>query len=77
MFVYQNSKDVIIIFVYVDDIFINGNDTQEISSTKTYLASQIKTNDLGILRYFLGIEVSHNKGALFLSQRKYVIDLLT
>ncbi|RVW76474.1 Retrovirus-related Pol polyprotein from transposon TNT 1-94 [Vitis vinifera] len=32
--------------------------------------------DLGELKYFLGIEVSRSKKGMFLSQRKYVLDLL-
>jgi Reverse transcriptase (RNA-dependent DNA polymerase) len=32
--------------------------------------------DLGKLKYFLGIEIAHSKKGLFLSQRKYVLDLL-
>nr|KYP45512.1 hypothetical protein KK1_032922 [Cajanus cajan] len=32
--------------------------------------------DLGKLKYFLGIEVSYSKNGIFISQRKYVIDLL-
>ncbi|KAH9696345.1 pentatricopeptide repeat-containing protein [Citrus sinensis] len=33
-------------------------------------------NDLGVLKYFLGIEVSRSKRGIFLSQRKYALDLL-
>lgn len=33
--------------------------------------------DLGQLRYFLGIEVSRSRKEIYLSQRKYVLDLLT
>ena len=32
--------------------------------------------DLGHLKYFLGIEVSRSNKGIFLSQRKYVLDLL-
>ncbi|CAL8167648.1 unnamed protein product [Prunus armeniaca] len=33
--------------------------------------------DLGDLKYFFGIEVARSKTGIFLSQRKYVMDLLT
>ena len=32
--------------------------------------------DLGDLRYFLGIELARSKHGIFLSQRKYVLDML-
>jgi hypothetical protein len=32
--------------------------------------------NLGGLKYFLGIEVSRNRNGIFLSQRKYILDLL-
>ena len=63
--------------VYVDDIVITEHDSKGISSLKSFLQSQFHTKDLGMLRYFLGIEVMRNKYEIFLSQRKYVIDLLS
>ena len=41
-----------------------------------FRANSIHTKNLGMLRYFLGIEVMRNKHDIFLSQRKYVLDLL-
>ncbi|KAL9285705.1 putative RNA-directed DNA polymerase [Arabidopsis thaliana] len=32
--------------------------------------------DLGILKYFLGIEVAHGPDGIFLSQRKYCLDII-
>ena len=63
--------------MYVDDIVITGSDTLGISSLKSFLHTQFHTKALELLRYFLGVEVTRNKKGIFLSQRKYVLDLLT
>ena len=63
--------------MYVDDIIIIGSGSKGISSLKSILQNQFHTKDLGMLRYFLGIEVTRSKHGIFLSQRKYVLDLLS
>ena len=71
------SSGIILLVVYVDDIVITESDSKSISSLKSFFQSQLHTKDLGMLRYFLGIEVLRNKHGIFLSQRKYVLDLLS
>ena len=74
---YRNSNSgIILLVVYVDDIVITGSDSKGISSLKSFLQSQFHIKDLGMLRYFLGIEVMRSKHGIFLSQRKYMLDLL-
>ena len=74
---YRNSSSGIVLLVmYVDDIVIAGSDSTGISSLKSFLHGQFHTKDLGMLRYFLGFEVMRSKHEIFLSQRKYVLDLL-
>lgn len=65
-----------ILIVYVDDIIITGDAIDEINSLKKYLSSVFEMKDLGSLRYFLGMEVACNSTGIFVSQRKYVLDLL-
>ncbi|XP_022152743.1 uncharacterized protein LOC111020391 [Momordica charantia] len=77
VFYKKSESGVILLVVYVDDIVITGNDSSGILSLKSFLHSQFHTKDLGMLKYFLGIEVTRNKKGIFLSQRKYVLDLLT
>ena len=62
--------------MYVDDIIITGDEMAGISSLKSFLHGQFHTKDLGMLKYFLGVEVMRSKRGIFLFQRKYVLDLL-
>ena len=75
---YRNSQaDIILLVVYVDDIIITRNDMAGISSLKSFLQDQFHIKDLGMLKYFLGVEVMRSKHGIFLSQRKYMLDLLS
>ena len=65
---YRNSQaGIILLVVYVDDIIIIGNDMAGISSLKSFLHGQFHTKDLGMLKYFLGVEVTRSKRGIFLS----------
>ncbi|XP_019161438.1 PREDICTED: uncharacterized protein LOC109158074 [Ipomoea nil] len=77
VFYKRSEKGIILLVVYVDDIVITGSDTAGIVSLKTFLHSQFQTKDLGTLKYFLGVEVIRSKKGILLSQRKYILDLLT
>ena len=77
VFYKKSDGGIILLVVYVDDIVITGNDTTGISSLKSFLHTQFHTKDLGMLKYFLGVEVARSKKGIFLSQRKYVLDLLS
>ncbi|KAI3718457.1 hypothetical protein L6452_19329 [Arctium lappa] len=47
-----------------------------IKKLKDCLASRFQTKDLGPLKYFLGIEVSRTRKGIYLSHRKYCLDVL-
>ena len=75
-FKHSNKGKVIALLVYVDNIMVTGYDTEEQKILKDRLAKEFKIKDLGPLKYFLGIEVAYSKVGIFLSQRKYALDLL-
>nr|GEV13163.1 ribonuclease H-like domain-containing protein [Tanacetum cinerariifolium] len=64
------------LLVYVDDIMITGNDEIEIKKFKQILSSKCQIKNLGLLKYFLGIEVIKKGDDIYLSQRKYFLELL-
>ena len=77
VFCRNSSSGIILLVVYVDDMVITESDSKGISSLKSFFHSQFHTKNLGMLRYFLGIEVMQSKHEIFLPQRKYVLDLLS
>ena len=75
---YKNSGFcIILLVVYVDDIVIIRSNSKGILSLKSFLHSQFHTKNLGMLKYFLGVEVMRSKQGILLSQRKYVLDMLS
>ncbi|XP_077228570.1 uncharacterized protein LOC143861542 [Tasmannia lanceolata] len=76
VFSFQSQAGCVLLIVYVDDIIITGSDTGGIQRLKSFLQTEFSTKDLGRLRYFLGIEVAYSTRGIYLSQRKYVLDLL-
>lgn len=49
-----------ILIVYVDDIVLIGNYGEEIELLKNLLAKEFEINDLGHMKYFLGMEVARS-----------------
>ncbi|RVX21201.1 Retrovirus-related Pol polyprotein from transposon RE1 [Vitis vinifera] len=73
----SNDGRMTILIVYVDDIILTGDDTGEVERLKKVLATEFEVKDLGQMRYFLGMEVARSRKGISISQRKYVLDLLT
>ena len=62
--------------MYIDDIILTRDYEEEISKRKDFLAKEFEIKDLVNLKYFLGMEVAQSRKGIFVSQRKYVPDLL-
>ena len=69
------DNEPLILVMYVDDLFLTGNE-KLIEWCKKKLASEFEMKDLGLMHYFLGLEVWRRKKEIFLSQGKYIIDIL-
>eukprot|EP00253_Pinus_taeda_P007567 PITA_07567 len=70
----EDEKPLILV-LYVDDLFLTCADPL-ILKGKRELASEFEMQDLGMMHYFLGLEVCQMLGETFLSQGKYVVKIL-
>ncbi|KAM2593818.1 hypothetical protein TB1_042916 [Malus domestica] len=77
LFIKRKGSKVTLVIIYVDDMVVTGDDTEEMNELQEHLSSEFEMKDLGGLKYFLGIEVARSRDGIYLSQRKYVLDLLT
>ncbi|CAH9110232.1 unnamed protein product [Cuscuta epithymum] len=76
MFIYRTDSQVVYILLYVDDILITGSSASFVSSVIKTLSHQFAMKDLGDIHYFLGVQAKRTPQGLFLSQEKYISDLL-
>ncbi|KAH9688627.1 retrovirus-related pol polyprotein from transposon RE1 [Citrus sinensis] len=77
LFIKHDTKGIILILIYVDDILVTGPDSVLLEAFITKLSKAFALKDLGLVSYFLGIEVSYTDHGMHLSQTKYIKDLLT
>ena len=64
-----------ILLLYVDDLFVIGMDGL-IADIKRKLGAEFKMKDLGMMHYFLGMEVCQSAHGISLVQGKYAMDIL-
>ena len=77
LFIKQSpKKKIIALIVYVDDIIVTEDDVKEMQNLKRKLAKKFEIKDLGNLRHFLGIEVTRSKKGIYVTQKKYIIEML-
>lgn len=77
LFLKHTPVGIIILLVYMDDILITGNDVVGITSLQSFLQKSFCMKDLGPVTYFLGIEVHRCSKGIYLSQKKYIDDLVS
>ena len=62
--------------MYIDDLVIIGNNNNFVASIIKQLGDHFSLKDMGLLHFFLGVEVVPTQAGLFLSN-KYIQELLS
>ena len=67
LFLFHTDKDTILLFLYVDDMIIIGDDLIGIQELKDFLSQQFEMKDFEHLSYFLGLEITHSTDGLYIT----------
>eukprot|EP00253_Pinus_taeda_P005529 PITA_05529 len=70
------GEQPLILVLYVDDLVITGAE-RLIKHCKRDLVTEFEMKDIGLMHYFLGLEVWEEEGHFFLGQGKYIVDILS
>lgn len=70
------GQSILVVDVYVDDLFVCGASEKIIGDFKREMGSKFDMSDLGKLSYYLGIEVHQEEGYISLNQRRYAFKIL-
>lgn len=76
LYVKKGTNGFIVVCLYVDDIIYFSSSHKMLEEFKAAMMNQFEMSDLGLLQYFLGLEVKQGEDGIFLCQRKYAEDLL-
>ncbi|XP_058733416.1 uncharacterized mitochondrial protein AtMg00810-like [Vicia villosa] len=70
------ESELMVVCLYVDDMIYFGSTKLLIGEFKFNMMKTFEMRDLGLLQYFLGLEVKQGKYGIFIFQNKYATDLL-
>jgi hypothetical protein len=72
----EENGEFLIVGIYVDDLIITGTSSAEIEQFKQQMHDLFQMSDLGILSYYLGIEVKQEDDRIMVSQSGYAKKIL-
>ncbi|GJV79471.1 ribonuclease H-like domain-containing protein [Tanacetum coccineum] len=76
LFIYRQGDDTAFLLLYVDDIVLTASSDRLLQQIISSLHREFSMTDLGALNYFLGVSVTRDSSGMFLSQRKYAMEIL-
>ncbi|GKA06988.1 putative ribonuclease H-like domain-containing protein [Tanacetum coccineum] len=76
LFIKKDSKDIILVQVYVDDIIFGSTKKAWCDEFEDLMQSEFEMSSMGELTFFLGLQVEQRSDGIFISQDKYVAEIL-
>ncbi|GKD83905.1 putative ribonuclease H-like domain-containing protein, partial [Tanacetum coccineum] len=76
LFIKRDKKDIMLIQVYVDDIIFGSTKKSWCDEFEALMKSRFQMSSMGELTFFLGLQVKQKEDGFFISQDKYVAEIL-
>ncbi|GKA19200.1 putative ribonuclease H-like domain-containing protein [Tanacetum coccineum] len=76
LFIKKNSRDIILVQVYVDDIIFGSTKKAWCDEFEDLMKGEFEMSAMGELTFFLGLQVKQKPDGIFICQDKYVQDML-
>ena len=76
LFIKRDQKDIILVQIYVDDIIFGSTRKSWCDEFEGLMKSRFEMSSMGELTFFLGLQVKQKDDGLFISQDKYVAEIL-
>ena len=76
LYVRKKDNDVLFVALYVDDLIFMGSNEKMVKEFKEAMTREFEMTDLGLMKYFLGLEVKQGESGIFVSQEAYAKNIL-
>ncbi|GJT22776.1 putative ribonuclease H-like domain-containing protein [Tanacetum coccineum] len=76
LFIKRYKGDILLVQVYVDDIIFGSTKNELCSAFEKLMHEKFQMSSMGELTLFLGLQVEQKKDGIFISQDKYVVEIL-
>ncbi|GJT62653.1 putative ribonuclease H-like domain-containing protein [Tanacetum coccineum] len=76
LFIKKDKHDIILVQVYVDDIIFGSTKKSWCDEFEALMKSRFQMSSMGELTFFLGLQVKQKEDGIFISQDKYVAEIL-
>ncbi|GJR19980.1 retrovirus-related pol polyprotein from transposon TNT 1-94 [Tanacetum coccineum] len=76
LFIKKDKNDIMVVQVYVDDIIFGSTKRSWCDEFETLMKSRFQMSSMGELTFFLGLQVKQKEDGIFISQDKYVAEIL-
>ncbi|XP_047339860.1 uncharacterized mitochondrial protein AtMg00810-like [Impatiens glandulifera] len=71
----KSENDMMVVVLYVDDLIFTGSNTKLIEELKEIMKKEFEMTDLGLMKYFLGLDVKQSYVGICISQERYALEI--